>query len=81
MAYSGSPNLHLYSVDSKAQNSITVSSLFFFFFFLFRLDQLQNQNTGPIGASIMPASSRIPPIVLPFVSERAKKTLDLVRTM
>lgn len=26
----------------------------------------------------MPASSNIPPIVLPFISERAKETLDLV---
>jgi acyl-CoA dehydrogenase len=26
----------------------------------------------------LPASKRIPPIALPFVSERAKKTLDLV---
>lgn len=29
-------------------------------------------------ALVMPASARIPPIVEPFVSERAKKTLDLV---
>lgn len=29
---------------------------------------------------IMSASSRIPPIALPFVSEGAKKTLDLVCT-
>lgn len=27
----------------------------------------------------MSASTRIPPIALPFVSERAKKTLDLVQ--
>lgn len=27
----------------------------------------------------VPASERIPPIALPYVSERAKKTLDIVR--
>lgn len=30
------------------------------------------------GKSAGPASSRIPPIARPFVSDRAKKTLDIV---